>query len=226
MKNAYSKNSSNSKIESLYNTISNIIFSEYLLGSEQDIDFYALMFGTTFKQKWLNILEIFNILDKIMININEEDYDINKIKFDKKYEIDNPKKELIYLLEKEGAINIDRFIKLIPSEEYLNILVYYLRSNYDLLRKIYHKKEDGLFFGIVNGVERTAISFYNPEKEVKKVYNDVLKEIKNIIKEEIIRKIKDEYLNNSVELIKITGNSIFNLRKQLSSFLNSSSSSN
>ena len=232
MKNAYSKNSSNSKIESLYNTISNIIFSEYLLGSEQDIDFYALMFGTTFKQKWLNILEIYNILDKIMININEEDYDINKIKFDKKYEIDNPKKELKYLLEKEGAIEIDRFINLIPSEEYLNILVYYLRSNYDLLRKIYnklpdyHKKEDGLFFGIVNGVERTAISFYNPEKEVKKVYNDVLKEIKNIIKDEIIRKIKDEYLNNSVELIKITGNSIFNLRKQLSSFLNSSSSSN
>ena len=78
----------------------------------------------------------------------------------------------------------------------------------------------------MNGVERTAISFYNPEKEVKKVYNDVLKEIKNIIKEEIIRKIKDEYLNNSVELIKITGNSIFNLRKQLSSFLNLSSSSN
>ena len=43
------------------------------------------MFGTTFKQKWLNILEIYNILDKIMININEEDYDINKIKFDKCY---------------------------------------------------------------------------------------------------------------------------------------------
>ena len=225
MKNAYSKNSSNSKIESLYNTIRNIIFSEYLFGWEQDIDFYALMFGTTFKQKWLNILEIYNILDKIMIKINEEDYDINKINFDKKYEIDNPKKELKYLLEKEGAIEIDRFINLFLSEEYLNILVYYLRINYDLLRKIYnelpdcHKKEDGLFFGIMNGAKRTAISFYNPEEEVKKVYNDVLKEIKNIIKDEIIRKIKDEYLNNSVELIKITGNSIFNLRKQLSSFL-------
>ena len=100
------------------------------------------MFGTTFKQKWLNILEIFNILDKIMININEEDYDINKIKFDKKYEIDNPKKELKYLLEKEGAIEIDRFINLFLSEEYSNILVYYLRINYDLLRKIYNKLPD------------------------------------------------------------------------------------
>ena len=95
MKNAYSKNYSNLKIESLYDTINNIIFSEHLLGSEKDIDFYALMFGTTFKQNWLNILEIYNIVDKIQKKINEEDYDINKIKFDKKYEIDNPKKKII-----------------------------------------------------------------------------------------------------------------------------------
>ena len=209
MENAYSINSSNSKIESLYDTIRNIIFSEHLLGSEQDIDFYALMFGTTFKQDWLNILEVYNIVDKIKNTINEEDYVINKIKFDKKYEIDNPKRELKELLEKNGAIKIDRFIDKIPSEEYLNIIVYYLRSNNYLLQKIYnklpdcHKRKGDGFFAKIN---RRAISIYNPEKEVKKIYNDVVKEIQNIIKNEIIGKIKDEYLNNSVELKKITGN--------------------
>ena len=40
MKDTYSKNYSNSKIESLTETIRNIIFSENLLGSKKEIGIY------------------------------------------------------------------------------------------------------------------------------------------------------------------------------------------
>ena len=113
----------------------------------------------------------------------------------------------------------------------MNIIVYYLRSNNYLLHKIYnelpncHKRKEWCFIAFFTSIERKVIAYYNLEK-VKDIYVDVVKEIQNIIKNEIIENIKDEYLNNSVELTKITVNSIFNLTKQLSSFLNLSSSSN
>ena len=69
MEDAYSKNYSNSKIESLTETIRNIIFSENLLGSEKDIDFYSLIFGASKLNDWLNALVLLNIaIDNIVAN--------------------------------------------------------------------------------------------------------------------------------------------------------------
>ena len=120
MEDAYSKNYSNSKIESLTETIRNIIFSENLLGSEKDIDFYSLIFGASKLNDWLNALVLLNIA----INNNDFKYfDIENVKSDPKYYCYNPKKEIIRLLNDKGAINIDRYIYNLPSEDYLHVLV-------------------------------------------------------------------------------------------------------
>ena len=65
MKDAYSRRYSNSKIESLTETIKNIVYSENLIGSEEDINFFALIFGTKKYQNWLNVLKLFDILNVI-----------------------------------------------------------------------------------------------------------------------------------------------------------------
>ena len=47
MRDAYSKDFSNAKIDSLTETIKNIVYSGNILGSEENIDFFGLFFGTT-----------------------------------------------------------------------------------------------------------------------------------------------------------------------------------
>jgi len=139
MEDAYSKNYSNSKIESLTETIRNIIFSENLLGSEKDIDFYSLIFGASKLNDWLNALVLLNIA----IDNNDFKYfDIENVKSDPKYYCYNPKKEIIRLLNDKGAIDIDRYINNLPSEDYLHVLVYYLKKDRDLLQEVYQKLPD------------------------------------------------------------------------------------
>ena len=62
MRSAYSSKYSNSKIDSLFETIRNIIFTDNILGSEKDIDFYSLIFGTSIIQNWLKALKLFDFL--------------------------------------------------------------------------------------------------------------------------------------------------------------------
>ena len=86
MRYAYSTKYSNSKIESLIETIRNVIFSDNILGSEKDIDFYSLIFGTSKIQNWLNALELFDIL-------KENQNIIENIKSDPKYKCYYPQKK-------------------------------------------------------------------------------------------------------------------------------------
>jgi hypothetical protein len=149
MEDAYSKNYSNSKIESLTETIRNIIFSKNLLGSEKDIDFYSLIFGASKYNDWLNALELLNIaIENInsqnfdFENFNSQNVDIENIKSDPKYYCSNPKKEIIKLLNDEGAIDIDRYMNQLPSEDYLHVLVYYLKKDRFLLKEVYQRLPD------------------------------------------------------------------------------------
>ena len=147
MKSAYSKNYSNSKIESLTETIRNIIFSKNLLGSEKDIDFYSLIFGASKYNDWLNALELLNIAIENngfqnFENINSQNFDFVTIKSDPKYDCSNPKQEIIKLLNDEGAIDIDRYMNQLPSEDYLHVLVYYLKENRVLLKEVYQRLPD------------------------------------------------------------------------------------
>ena len=244
MEDAYSKNYSNSKIESLTETIRNIIFSENLLGSEKDIDFYSLIFGASKLNDWLNALVLLNIA----INNNDFKYfDIENVKSDPKYYCYNPIKEIIKLLNDKGAIDIDRYIYNLPSEDYLHVLVYYLKRDRDLLEEVYqrlpecHKKiEIGFRFLITNteldyifvplqfigkvaeglgkysknSSYRIGAHFVDCKKEIKEHYDFVVNKVKEIIIEEKIDK---------KAIKEITGDSIYNLRKKLSSFFNSSS---
>ena len=85
MRSAYSSKNSNSKIDSLFETIRNIIFTDNILGSEKDIDFYSLIFGTSIIQNWLNALELFDILkeNQILLKILNQTKNIN-VKIQKK----------------------------------------------------------------------------------------------------------------------------------------------
>lgn len=85
MRSAYSSKYSNSKIDSLFETIRNIIFTDNILGSEKDIDFYSLIFGTSIIQNWLNALELFDILkeNQILLKILNQTKNIN-VKIQKK----------------------------------------------------------------------------------------------------------------------------------------------
>ena len=121
MEGAYSRDFSNSKIGSLMGTFNNIVYSENLLGSEMDIFFFSLIFGTIKFNKWLNVLAIFDFLLKYG-NLN---IDIDKIIYDKEYFYINPEKKILQLLSDEGAIDLDRYIHQI-EKKYLNIIAYYL----------------------------------------------------------------------------------------------------
>ena len=239
MEDAYSKNYSNSKIESLTETIRNIIFSKNLLGSEKDIDFYSLIFGASKYNDWLNALELLNIAIE---NINSQNFDFVTIKSDPKYDCSNPKQEIIKLLNDEGAIDIDRYMNQLPSEDYLHVLVYYLKKDRFLLKEVYQRLPDchktikleftqssflNFFYvptqlvviSIINTGKysknvtyRTAAKRMNCEKEVKEHYDFVVEKVKKKIIDEKIEEIK-----------KIKGDSIYNLRKKFSSFFDSSS---
>ena len=92
MKGAYSKDFSTSKIDSLTETIKNVVYSENILGSEENIYLFALIFGTREFQDWLNALEIFDYFNsKKGINIEE-------IISDKKYECDKAELKILELL--------------------------------------------------------------------------------------------------------------------------------
>ena len=212
MRYAYSKKYSNSKIESLIDTIRNVIFSDNILGSEKDIDFYSLIFGTSKIQNWLNALELFDTL-------KENQNIIENIKSDPKYKCDNPQKKIIELLENEGAIDIDRYIKKLPSD-YLHVLLYYIKNDKLLLKEIYerlpncHKKTKSIFFSFGNSICRGVGGLMNFDEEIKEHYDFVYNKVKGkIIEEKIDKK----------EIKEIIGDSIYNLRKKLSSFLDSSS---
>ena len=95
MKGAYSKDFSTSKIDSLTETIKNVVYSENILGSEENIYLFALIFGTREFQDWLNALEIFDYFNskKDINNIN-----IEEIISDKKYECDKAELKILELL--------------------------------------------------------------------------------------------------------------------------------
>ena len=95
MEGAYSRDFSNSKIESLTETIKNIVYSENLLGSEKDIYLFSLIFGTTKYNDWLNILEIFSLLKSGDLNIGVDE---DEIIHDKKYDCNNPEIKILNLL--------------------------------------------------------------------------------------------------------------------------------
>lgn len=109
MSGAYSRDFSNSKIESLTETIKNIVYSENLLGSEQDIYLFSLIFGTTKYNNWLNILEIFSLLKNGVLNI-DKDIDVDKIIHDKKYDCNNPEGKISDLLSEKGAVDLNKYI--------------------------------------------------------------------------------------------------------------------
>ena len=135
MEGAYSKDFSTSKIDSLTETIKNVVYSENILGSEENIDFFALIFGTTEFQDWLNALEIFAYFLK---NCN---FNIDEIVSNKKYEYDKPEKKILELLTSKGAINLDRYIIKI-DKKYMNIIAYYLDKDRILLQEVYDRLPD------------------------------------------------------------------------------------
>ena len=83
-------------------TIKNIVYSENLLGSEEDIDFFSSIFGITKLNNRLNELEIFNFL------LNK---DIEKVISEKKYYCVNPENKILDLLSQKGAIDLDKYIQ-------------------------------------------------------------------------------------------------------------------
>ena len=92
-------------------TIKNIVYSENLLGSEEDIDFFSLIFRITKLNNRLNVLEIFNFL------LNK---DIEKVISEKKYYCVNPENKILDLLSQKGAIDLDKYIQKI-EKKYMNI---------------------------------------------------------------------------------------------------------
>ena len=111
---AYSRDFSNSKIESLTETLRNIVYSENLLGSEKDIYLFSLIFGTTKCNHWLNILEIFSLLKSGTFNF-DENVDVDKIIYDKKYDCNDPERKISDLLSKKGAVDLDKYISKIEK---------------------------------------------------------------------------------------------------------------
>ena len=92
-------------------TIKNIVYSENLLGSEEDIDFFSSIFGITKLNNRLNELEIFNFL------LNK---DIEKVISEKKYYCVNPENKILDLLSQKGAIDLDKYIQKI-EKKYMNV---------------------------------------------------------------------------------------------------------
>ena len=92
-------------------TIKNIVYSENLLGSEEDIDFFSLIFRITKLNNRLNVLEIFNFL----LNKDKE-----KVISEKKYYCVNPENKILDLLSQKGAIDLDKYIQKI-EKKYMNI---------------------------------------------------------------------------------------------------------
>ena len=76
-------------------TIKNIVYSENLLGSEEDIDFFSLIFRITKLNNRLNELEIFNFL------LNK---DIEKVISEKKYYCVNPENKILDLFYKKEPL--------------------------------------------------------------------------------------------------------------------------
>lgn len=223
MAGAYSKDFSTSKIDSLTETIKNIVYSENILGSEEYIDFFALIFGTIKFQNWLNALEIF---DYFLKNYNsDKKFDIDRIISDKKYECNNPEKKILELLTNEGAINLDKYISKV-DKKHMNIIAYYLDKDRVLLREVYDRLPDCHKSIIIDGFNLESIkntilypliygyrastrgvgSYYvDAEKEVKEHVDFVMEKIKNKLIEEIIPKFK-----------QIKGETIYNIRKKYS----------
>ena len=92
-------------------TIKNIVYSENLLGSEEDIDFFSSIFGITKLNNRLNELEIFNFL----LNKDKE-----KVISEKKYYCVNPENKILDLLSQKGAIDLDKYIQKI-EKKYMNV---------------------------------------------------------------------------------------------------------
>lgn len=92
-------------------TIKNIVYSENLLGSEEDIDFFSLIFRITKLNNRLNVLEIFNFL----LNKDKE-----KVISEKKYYCVNPENKILDLLSQKGAIDLDKYIQKI-EKKYMNV---------------------------------------------------------------------------------------------------------
>ena len=225
MSGAYSKDFSTSKIDSLTETIKNIIYSENILGSEEYIDFFLLIFGTTKFQDWLNALKIF---DYFMNNYNSNK--IDKIISDKKYKYDNPEKKILELLENKGAINLDKYISKI-NKRYMNIIAYYLDKDKDLLSEVYDRLPDchksikiegfnlesiknTVFYPIIDRyrafTREIGSHFVNAEKEVKEHVDFVMAKIINKIIEENID------INTIDKFKKIEGETIYSIRKKYS----------
>ena len=92
-------------------TIKNIVYSENLLGSEEDIDFFSLIFRITKLNNRLNVLEIFNFL----LHKDKE-----KVISEKKYYCVNPENKILDLLSQKGAIDLDKYIQKI-EKKYMNV---------------------------------------------------------------------------------------------------------
>ena len=106
----------------------------------------------------------------------------------------------------------------LPSD-YLHVLIYYIKNDKFLLKEIYerlpdcHKKSNGFFSSSKNFIYRGAALNMNWDKEIKEHYDFVFNKVKEkIIEEKIDKK----------EIKEIIGDSIYNLRKKFTSFLDSS----
>ena len=225
MKGAYSKDFSTSKIDSLTETIKNVVYSENILGSEENIYLFALIFGTREFQDWLNALEIFDYFNskKDINNIN-----IEEIISDKKYECDKAELKILELLKSKGAIDLDKYICKI-DKKYMNIIAYYLDKDSILLQEVYdrlpdcHKsiKIEGptdyifyyLKYGYRGAVRGIGSGFVDAEKEVKKHVDFVMEKIKHKI---IIDNIDTITIN---KFKQITGDTIYNIRKNYNQIL-------
>ena len=97
-------------------TIKNIVYSENLLGSEEDIDFFSLIFRITKLNNRLNVLEIFNFL----LNKDKE-----KVISEKKYYCVNPENKILDLLSQKGAIDLDKYIQKI-EKKYMNVWLLFI----------------------------------------------------------------------------------------------------
>ena len=196
-----------------------------MLGSEKDIYLFSLIFGTTKYNDWLNILEIFSLLKSGTLKIYK-DLDEDKIICDKKYDCKDPERKILDLLSEKGAINLDKYISQI-EKKYLNIIAYYLNRDRYLLNEVYdrlpncHKKIvitnpfEFFFYPFIysnNAICRDIGSSYiNSEQEVREHVRFVMERIKD----KIINEFEEKNIPNE-NIRKITGDTLYNIRKNYS----------
>ena len=156
----------------------------------------------------------------------DKDIDVDKLIHDKKYDCNNPEGKISDLLSEKGAVDLNKYIFRI-EKNYLNIIAYYLDKDRALLNEVYdrlpncHKRIEmtnifkfiayPLICGYDASLRNIGSSFIDPEVEVRKHVDFLMERIKGKITDEII-----ENNISNINLKKITGDTLYNIRKNYS----------